>query len=465
MILVLLTLATSYEVTVFKPEGDYIFFESFQEYDWHLRWIPSKVSKYKGFWSQQDSPYPFGYKGEKMLYTQSSNEYYAISHKFDKPIRITNKDLIIQYELRFSNAIICSSPLIKLFSANNFDPENLSSSTEYAISFGHSSCDEKTNMTFTLNLHDPFNISKMNEYKLTKIFVPPRDGLNHLLTLILHGNESYSIYADAEHFCTEPLVGPTISPLISPPRHINDPTEIKPDTWDDRKMIPDPKDKKPSDWDESQPEFIYDSAYPPAPWYSDESYYIPDPNATKPTDWDDELFGEWEPPTIKNPKCWGQIVGCEEFVPLIKKNPLYKGKYKPRMIPNPNYMGDYIPRKIQNPEWHGDIEPYALLPPITGIGFEFHPDDSSIGFSNIYIGDDIEAMRDWNNKHFFNKQYTQDLKSAMDSKKSRPADLKNEEIGLFTAIIHFIKEYVNIKFLSQFCVGAICVFIATKFYM
>ena len=64
-------------------------------------------------------------------------------------------------------------------------------------------------------------------------------------------------------------------------------------------MIDDPTDAKPEDWD--QPE------------------HIADPNAKKPVGWDDETDGEWEPTMIDNPG--------------------YKGEWKPRKIRNPNYKG------------------------------------------------------------------------------------------------------------------------------
>jgi hypothetical protein len=65
-------------------------------------------------------------------------------------------------------------------------------------------------------------------------------------------------------------------------------------------QIPDPESKKPDDWD-------------------DEPETIPDPEASKPEDWDDEDDGEWEAPTIPNPK--------------------YKGEWKPKMMKNPKFKG------------------------------------------------------------------------------------------------------------------------------
>lgn len=67
-----------------------------------------------------------------------------------------------------------------------------------------------------------------------------------------------------------------------PPKKIRDPSQSKPEDWDDNATIPDPDDQKPEDWDKPE--------------------HIPDPEATKPEDWDDEMDGEWEAPMIDNPE-------------------------------------------------------------------------------------------------------------------------------------------------------------------
>lgn len=39
-----------------------------------------------------------------------------------------------------------------------------------------------------------------------------------------------------------------LEPSITPPTVIDDPTDKKPDTWDEREKIDDPNAKKPDDW-------------------------------------------------------------------------------------------------------------------------------------------------------------------------------------------------------------------------
>ena len=76
-----------------------------------------------------------------------------------------------------------------------------------------------------------------------------------------------------------------------PPKKIKDPSQSKPEDWDDKATIPDPDDQKPEDWDKPE--------------------HIPDPEATKPEDWDDEMDGEWEAPMIDNPE---YKVSCTKLI-------------------------------------------------------------------------------------------------------------------------------------------------------
>ena len=84
-------------------------------------------------------------------------------------------------------------------------------------------------------------------------------------------------------------------PAVNPPQEIDDPTDFKPNSWDEREKIQDPEAKKPEDWDESQPRQIQDeSAVMPEGWLEDEPQEIPDPESEKPSDWDPEMDGDWE---------------------------------------------------------------------------------------------------------------------------------------------------------------------------
>jgi hypothetical protein len=61
---------------------------------------------------------------------------------------------------------------------------------------------------------------------------------------------------------------------------MDDPAAVKPEGWDDRRIVSDPSVTKPEGWlDHEVPD-------------------IPDPNAIKPDDWDEAKEGVWLPPPI-----------------------------------------------------------------------------------------------------------------------------------------------------------------------
>jgi len=59
-------------------------------------------------------------------------------------------------------------------------------------------------------------------------------------------------------------------------------------------------------------------------------------DSTQPEDWDTEEDGEWEAPSIPNPKCRG-APGCGPWTRPLKPNPAHKGKWSAPLIDNPEY--------------------------------------------------------------------------------------------------------------------------------
>ncbi len=58
--------------------------------------------------------------------------------------------------------------------------------------------------------------------------------------------------------------------------------------------------------------------------------------STQPEDWDTEEDGEWEAPSIPNPKC-KEAPGCGPWTRPLKPNPAFKGKWMAPMIDNPDF--------------------------------------------------------------------------------------------------------------------------------
>lgn len=68
----------------------------------------------------------------------------------------------------------------------------------------------------------------------------------------------------------------------------------------------------------------------------DEFDEVDDLDVVKFEDWDDEEDGEWEFFKIINLKC-EEVFGCGEWKWLMKKNFVFKGKWKVLMIDNLDY--------------------------------------------------------------------------------------------------------------------------------
>jgi calnexin len=203
---------------------------------------------------------------------------------------------------------------------------------------------------------------------------------------------------------------------------IDDPSDAKPSDWVDEEMIEDADARKPADWDDDAPEYIPDpdQTAPPDDWLADEPRFIADPDAVRPDDWDEDIHGEWEAPTVANPKC--EAGNCGEWEPPLIENPQFQGKWAPPQIKNPAYKGEWKARQIPNPDYYEDSDPYAKFPPLVGAGFELWVYTNDIAISNVYIGSDETALRKWNEGHFL-------AKHSQQANRAKPADDKGADSG------------------------------------
>jgi calnexin len=138
---------------------------------------------------------------------------------------------------------------------------------------------------------------------------------------------------------------------------------------------------------------------PPEGWLADEPLTTPDPEQRKPDDWDDAMHGEWEAQSkAPNPRC-KDGAGCGKHeVPRIR-NPKNKGKWFPPRIPNPAYKGEWAARRIANSD-SVEFEGPLSIGKIAGAGFEDWMVSRNVGFGNLYIGNDEEAVKEWNEERF-----------------------------------------------------------------
>jgi calnexin len=427
-------------VMIIEPYGGYDFFQSFSEHNWRENWVFTKKKNYSGKWTVRETSAPQGYEGEKMLFMKDGPAYFAASHPFPKPYNFTDKAFVVQYELRYQESHECAGGYLKLFSNENYIPEDVSNETLYSIMFGADHCSTTNKVHFIIRYKDRKTgvISEKHMKNPPQITV---NKINHLYTLIIRPNNTFAVYIDGTISRQGSLDSDSFEPGFNPPETIADPNDTMPDDWVTDKKIPDPDEKKPDDWDETQPEFIADPEKTEVPegWLVNEPLQIVDPNATIPEEWDEDIMGKWEPPLIQNPKC-AQSTGCGPYQPPLIKNDKYRGIWKAKLIDNPNYIGPWQPKQIPNPDYYTETNVFGNIMPIYGIGFENWVVDKMVGFGNIWVGTNESAVHEWNKNHFIPKHKMQDIGEDGEGKR-RPGEVVVKSFSLGMIFVGFINEF------------------------
>ncbi|XP_055918787.1 calnexin [Eupeodes corollae] len=364
--------------------------------------IAEEIAKYDGVW-KFESPQRIVWKDDIGLVLKSKAKHAAISSPLKKPFKFEDKPLVVQYEVTMQEGQECGGSYIKLLSSgkNTEDLKKFNDKTPYTIMFGPDKCGNDIKLHFIFRHVNPINGSIEEKHcrkPKERLEEPFKDKLPHLYQLIVKPDNTFQISVDHKVINEGSLLN-DFNPAVNPPSEIDDPTDKKPEGWDEREKIPDPDAEKPSDWDEDAPPQIPDpSAAKPEGWLDDEPEMIPDANALKPEDWDTEIDGEWEAPLVDNPVC-EKAVGCGPWKAPLVQNKEFKGKWRAPLIDNPNYLGKWKPRRIPNPDFFEDLNPFAMTA-ISAVGIELWSMSSDILFDNLIITDDIEVAKDFSSKTF-----------------------------------------------------------------
>ena len=293
-------------------------------------------------------------------------------------------------ELQLKNGLECGGAYLKLLAASTtLSRDGFGAETPYIIMFGPDKCGDTNVVRFILK-HTSSMTGETNEVHLVEKIIPvTEDRKTHLYTLIIGTDNTVQVLIDNVLRTSANLLSETdFTPLINPPRTIDDPEATKPSWWVDEKMMLDPSSSKPVDWDEDAPEKVPDaSVNKPGDWLDEAPTLVSDSTAKRPDDWNDYDDGEWEPPLVPNPDCPAR--GCVEWIAPMISNPEYMGKWEPHKIKNPDYVGAWAPGKVPNPDYllHADLSPFALAP-IGGIGIELWTLTDGILFDNILLAAD-----------------------------------------------------------------------------
>jgi calnexin len=425
------------------------FVEQFTD-DWEKRWTASHAKKadsdseedwaYIGEWAVEEPTVFKGIEGDKGLVLKNAAAHHAISAKFPKKIDNKGKTLVVQYEVKPQNSLVCGGAYLKLLQENKkLHAEEFSNTTPYVIMFGPDKCGSTNKVHFIFNHKNP----KTGEYfekHLTSPPTPRTEKTTSVYTLIVNPDQTFEILVDGESVKAGSLLE-DFTPPVNPPKEIDDPKDKKPDTWVDDAKIADPEAKKPEDWDEEAPfEIVDEEATKPEDWLEDEPLTIPDPEAEKPEDWDDEEDGDWVAPTVPNVKCT-EVSGCGPWTAPLKKNPAYKGKWVAPFIDNPDYKGPWAPRKIANPEFFEDKTP-ANFEPMGAIGFELWTMQNDILFDNIYIGHSVEDAAEFRKETFEVKKPIETAEE--EAAKPKPEAKGPSGVSFQEDPVAFIREKVDL---------------------
>jgi len=293
--------------------ADVLFKETFEDGDsWTERWVKSdwksgqmgetELSTGKYFPKDQEEK-------SKGLKTTEDHRFYGLAASFgDKKASNKDKDMVIQYSLKYEQDIDCGGGYIKVGAAKTEEElKKFGDPTEYNIMFGPDKCGytKRTHLIFN-NKQD---LAKGNILKTADLdYKQENVGVTSLYRMVLRKDNTVEVHVNGEKQYAGNLVDDW---KVMPEKEILDEDDKKPEDWVDEAKIDDPEDKKPEDW------------------VDDEE--IVDAEATKPEDWDDEEDGEWEAPK--------------------KKNPDYKGPWSPKKIDNPAYKGVWVQKKKANPDF------------------------------------------------------------------------------------------------------------------
>ncbi|GAM41818.1 ER-associated protein catabolism-related protein [Talaromyces pinophilus] len=409
------------------------FLEQFTD-DWEKRWTPSHAKKedstsdedwaYVGEWSVEEPTVFKGIEGDKGLVLKNPAAHHAISAKFPKKIDNKGKTLVVQYEVKPQNSLVCGGAYLKLLQENKkLHLEEFSNASPYVIMFGPDKCGSTNKVHFIFKHKNP-KTGEYEEKHMTSPPVPRTEKTTSVYTLIVKPDQSFEILINGDNVKNGTLLE-DFSPAVNPPKEIDDPKDKKPSDWVDEVKIPDPEATKPEDWDEEAPyEIVDEDATKPEDWLEDEPLTIPDPEAEKPEDWDDEEDGDWLAPTVPNPAC-ADVSGCGPWTAPMKKNPDYKGKWSAPLIDNPAYKGPWAPRKIANPDYFEDKTP-SNFEPMGAIGFELWTMQNDILFDNIYIGHSVEDAAALREETFVVKKAIE----VAEEEASKPKPEKKPEAGV-----------------------------------
>ncbi|KAF9336893.1 hypothetical protein BG006_007001 [Podila minutissima] len=370
-----LLLASLAIATVASAAGQTYLEETFSDNTWEDRWTTSSAKLNLGKFELSSGTFYADKDYSQGLKTTEDHRFYSVSTPFSAVADNAKEDLIVQYTVKQEVNQECGGSYIKLL-PKGYDAKTFNGESEYAIMFGPDVCGTEN------RIHVIFNYKGKN-YLTKKEFPVPRDSKTHLYRLTVHPDQKYSLLVDGDVVVDKVALEEHWDVYV--PRTISDPNDTKPADWVDIKHIEDPTHVKPEGYD-------------------DIPRYIADPEAKQPEDWDPEADGEWEAPEIANPD-------FEEWSPKFIDNPEYKGEWKAAEIPNPEFKED----------------PELAHYKIGGVGLDLWQVKSGSIFDDIVVTSDSEVADKYLSAWKSNNAKEKELVAALDAAKEKEEEEKRME--------------------------------------
>ena len=161
------------------------------------KWVKSKakkedveevIAKYDGLWAIESS-IDAALDGDLGLVLKSRARHHAISTRLSSPFTFTrNKPLVVQYEVKFQNALECGGAYVKLLADENGARPDLDSffdKTSFSIMFGPDKCGTDMKYHFIIRFKNPRTgkIEEKHAKKSELLDAYFSDGKTHLFTL------------------------------------------------------------------------------------------------------------------------------------------------------------------------------------------------------------------------------------------------------------------------------------------
>jgi len=220
------------------PVGDYVFLETFESDVIGTKWLKSKakkddvdesIAKYDGQWAVESSLESV-LEGDKGLVLKSKAKHHAISSRLLRPFRFTEqKPLVVQYEVKFQNALECGGAYAKLLSDEpDLSLDNFFDKTHFSIMFGPDRCGSENKYHFIIRFKNPVT-GTVEEKHAKPSEIPPNiysDGKSHLYTLVVNPDNTFKMFIDQNEVNSGSLLK-DLNPPIVPPKEIVDPEDKK----------------------------------------------------------------------------------------------------------------------------------------------------------------------------------------------------------------------------------------------